>query len=112
MNIPLLTSLRSAFNWNEPDDAEMDKERIEKLRETMARGEQFEQMMKTLGYGQFVASINERLDSLRNQLENAKGDEVELLQARIKELKFCANIVNEELQRGFRAREELKELVK
>lgn len=111
MNIPLLGSLRSAFSWG--DEPEVDNtERINELQAVMSRGENMERMAETVGFHEYIGHINERLESVRVQLETAKGDEVELLQARIKELKYCANIVKDEVENAKRARESMKEFVK
>lgn len=107
--IPWLGKLGKSL-WNFGEDADAAEQQREVKREllidTIERADALGKLADSHGYKMFVASIQERLEALRNELET-DGCDIKMVRARIDELKAALRIVSDGIGAGDGARLEL-----
>lgn len=111
--IPWLTEIgKSMFKFLPSEDEEaLAQKRAEDIlrhEKTLSDANELETMSRTPGYALLREMIEERRDTLREQLE--KGGNVTILRARLEELKQILSLVPTGIERAGDARKALVEL--
>ncbi len=88
------------------------QERLQLLSDTIARGEQLQDLDRNAGWQHFVREMTIRYGGLSVKLRGAKTiEEVRQTQAQMEELEFVLNFVKNAVDELETARAELKELM-